>query len=70
MQRNFVSKPNQILTLITQIQKYFPKGRSKKKRSLVFINFLLIHNDDTENIISDIKYQLERCNIKLGVQYI
>ena len=26
-------------------------------------------NEDIENIIPKIKYQIERCNIKLGVQY-
>ena len=52
------------------MQKYFSKGRSKREGGLVFMNFLLICNEDRENIIPNVKYQMKRCNIKLGVQYI
>ena len=62
---NFISKQNQILTSITKIWKYFPKGRPKREGGLVLTNFLLTHNKSIENIISNIKYQIERCNIKL-----
>ena len=54
--RNFNSKLNQIPTLITQIWKYFLKGRSKREGGLVFVNFLLAYDEDIENIIPGIKY--------------
>ena len=53
---NFISKPNQILISITQIQKYFSKCRPKRKEGSVFANFFLIYNEDIEKIILNIKY--------------
>ena len=52
---------------VTQMQKYFSKGRPKKGRGLVFTNVLITHDEEIEDIISDVKYSLERHKIRIGV---
>ena len=53
-----------------QMQKYYPKGRPKREGKLVFTNVLLVYDKEIEEIIKDVKYSLERCKIRIGVQCI
>ena len=57
-------------TSITQFQKFFPKGRPEKLGGIVFTNVLVVHNEDIEEIVEDLKIGLERCNGKIGKQRI
>ena len=50
------------------MQKYFSKGRLKKRGGLVFANILFVHNKEIEEITRDTKSSLEKCKIRLGVQ--
>ena len=52
------------------MQKYYPKGRPKREGRLVFTNVLLVYDEEIEEIIKDVKYSLERCKIRIGVQCI
>ena len=47
------------------MQKYIPKSKLKKQTGLLFTNFLLICEDNIQDIIPDIKYQIEKYDIKL-----
>ena len=63
-----VSSVEGISESVTQIQKYFSKGRPKRGGGLVFTNILLVHNEEIKEIIRDIKHILERHKIRIGVQ--
>ena len=49
---------NKLPKSITQLQKYFPKGRLKQAGRIVFINFLMLHNEKVEDMIIDMKDSL------------
>ena len=57
-----------VLELVTQMQKYFSKSRLKRGDRLVFINVLIAHNEEIEEVIRDVKHSLERCKIRIEVQ--
>ena len=50
---------------VIQIQKYFPKGRPKRGGGLVFMNMLIVYDEEIEEIIRDMKYSLEMYKIKI-----
>ena len=52
---------------VVQMQKYFPKGRDKRGERLVFANMLLVHNEEIEEIIRNVKCSLERSKIRIRV---
>ena len=51
-----INKVEKVLLSITQIQTFFPKGRPKRVKGIVFTNFLLMYNEEIKDIIQDIKY--------------
>ena len=65
-----VNSPEQISRSITQIQKLFQKGRTKKLCGTVFTNVFISQNKDIENMLEDLKSSIERCDGKIGKQRI
>ena len=61
---------NKLPKSITQLQKYFPKGRLKWAGRTVFTNFLMLHNEKVEDMIIDLKDSLQSYNTKMGKQCI
>ena len=55
---------------ITQLQKYFPKGKPKKGGGTVYTNILILHSEDIEDMITDMKDGLEARNPRIGKQRI
>ena len=55
-----------VLSSITQMQKYFLKGRPKKVGSTVFTNVLIAYNKDIDNTLENLRGSLERYNRKIG----
>ena len=53
---------------MTQLQKYFPKDNPKCRGGTVFINFLILHNEEVDNMIIDMKDGIEAFNAKIGKQ--
>ena len=60
-----INSVESIPTSITQLQKFFPKGRLKKLGRTVFTNALVVYNEDIEGMIEDLKIGLERYNGKV-----
>ena len=53
---------------MTQLQKYFPKGKPKRGGGTVFTNFLLLHDEEIDDMIIDMKDGMEAFNPKIGKQ--
>ena len=53
---------------VTQLQKYFPRGKPKRGGGTVFTNFLLLHDEEIEDMIIDMKDGMEAFNTKIGKQ--
>ena len=51
-----------------QLQKYFLKGKPKRGGGTVFTNFLLLHDEEIEDMIIDMKDGMEAFNTKIGKQ--
>ena len=62
--------PGKMPRSITQLHKFFPKGRPKRGGGTVFTNLLLLHDEKIEDIIIDMKDAMEACNPKIGKQRI
>ena len=62
--------PGKMQRSITQLHKFFPKGRPKRGGRTVFTNLLLLHDEKIEDIIIDMKDAMEACNPKIGKQRI
>jgi len=62
--------PGKMPRSITQLHKYFPKGRPKRGGGTVFTNFLLLHDEEIDDIIMDMKDAMEAHNPKIGKQRI
>ena len=63
-----VAHPSILPSSITQMLKFFHRGKSKKDRSKTFTNFRIVHTEDINNIIDDPKCELEIENITPGLQ--
>jgi len=57
--RYFLSLSSQLLESIIQLQKFFYRGKPKKEGGIVFTNFFLTYNKDINDILLDLKYELE-----------
>ena len=55
---------------ITQLQKYFSRARPKRGSRKVFTNLLLLHEEKIEDIILDMKDNMEVFNPKIGKERI
>ena len=53
---------------MTQLQKYFPKGKPKRGGGTVFTNFLILHDKEVNDIVIDMKDGIETFNAKIGKQ--
>ena len=53
---------------VTQLQKYFPKGKPKHRGGTVFTNFLILHDEEVDDVIIDMKDGMEAFNVKIGKQ--
>ena len=53
---------------VTQLQKYFPKGKPKHGGGIVFTNFLILHDEEVDNMIIDMKDGMKAFNAKIGKQ--
>ena len=62
--------PGKMPRSITQLHKFFPKGRPKRGGGTVFTNLLLLHDEGIEDIILDMKDAMEAYNPKIGKQRI
>ena len=65
-----IDHPRKMPRSITQLQKFFPKGRPKRGGGTVFTNILLLHNENIEDIILDMKDGMTSYNPKIGKQRI
>ena len=59
---------NKLPKSIIQLQKYFLKGRLKLVGGIVFMNFLMLHNEKVEDVNIDTKDSLQSYNTKMGKQ--
>ena len=64
----FIETPARLPTSITQLQKYFFRGRPQKLGGTVFTNVLIGHDEDIKDIMLDIKECMEQYNLKIGQQ--
>ena len=53
---------------MTQLQKYFLKGKPKHGGSTVFTNFLILYDKEVDDMIIDMKDGMEAFNIKIDKQ--
>lgn len=53
---------------ITQLHKYFPKGKPKRSGGTIFTNCLILHNEDIDDIILDLKEGINSYNPRIGRQ--
>ena len=53
---------------ITQLHKYFPKGKPKRGGGTIFTNCLILHNEDIDDIILDLKEGINSYNPRIGRQ--
>jgi hypothetical protein len=53
---------------VTQLQKYFPKGKLKHGDGMVFTNFLILYDEEVDDMIIDMKDGMEAFNTKIGKQ--
>ena len=65
-----IDHPNKMPRSITQLQKYFPKSKPKKGGGTVCTNILILHSEDIEDMIMDMKDGLEARNPRIGKQRI
>jgi hypothetical protein len=65
-----IDHPRKMPRSITQLQKYFPKGKPKKGGGTVYTNILILHKEDIEDMITDMKDGLEAYNPRIGKQRI
>ena len=65
-----IDHPRKMPRSITQLQKYFPKGKPKKEGGTVYTNILILHKEDIEDMITDMKDGLEAYNPRIGKQRI
>ena len=61
-----IDHPRKMLRSITQLQKFFPKGKPKRGGGTVYANFLILCNEQIEDMIMDMKDGLETCNPRIG----
>ena len=61
-----IDQLGKILRSIKQLQKHFPKGKPKWESRTVFTNLLLLHDEEIDDMILDIKDSMQECNPKLG----
>ena len=48
------------------MQKFFPKGKPKRGGGTVYANCLILHNEQIEDMIMDMKDGLETQNPRIG----
>ena len=65
-----IDHPRKMPRSITQLQKFFPKGRPKRGGGTVFTNILVLHNELIEDMIMDMKDGLAAYNPRIGKQRI
>ena len=65
-QNLYIDQIGKILRSITQLQKYFPRGKPKRGSGTVFTNLLLLHNEKIEDMVIDIKDNMQTFNPKIG----
>ena len=63
-----VAHPSILSSSTTQMSKLFHRGKSKKDGSKTFTNFRIFNTEGINNIIGDLKYELEIENITLALQ--
>ena len=61
-----IDHPRKMPRLITQLQKFFPKGKPKRGGGTVYANCLILHNEQIEDMIMDMKDGLETQNPRIG----
>ena len=61
-----IDHPRKMPRLITQLQKFFPKGQPKRGGDTVFTNILILHNEEIEDMIMDVKDGLSARNPRIG----
>ena len=54
--------------LITQLHKYFPKGKLKRSSGAIFTNCLILRAEEIEDIVIDMKDGMSSCNAKISKQ--
>ena len=63
-----INKIAQIPRSIAQLHKYFLKGKPKSSVGTIFTNCLILHNEDIDDIILDLKEGMSSNNPKIGKQ--
>ena len=75
IQENFVVLEEDSLTNATQLphsltktQQYFYKGKPKPNGSKIYTNMRILHTVDVQDIIGDLRYELEVEGVTVGLQ--
>ena len=55
-----IDKADRVPELVTQMKKYFPKGRPKRGSSIGINNAPLAHDKDIDEIKKDVNHSLEK----------
>ena len=61
-----IDQQGKIPRSITQLQKHFLKGKPKRGGRTALTNLLLLHEEDIEDMMLDVKDSMQECNPKLG----
>ena len=63
-----IDEMSKIPRSIIQLHKYFPKGKPKQGGGTIFTNCLILHNEEIDDIILDLKDGTNSCNPRTGKQ--
>ena len=64
----FKDRMSKIPRSITQLHKYFPKGKPKRGGGTIFTNCLILYNEEIDDIILDLKDGTNSYNPRIGKQ--
>ena len=59
-----------MLRSIAHVQKFFLKSQPKRGGATVFTNMLILHNENIEDMMLDMKDSVIACDPKIGMQRI
>ena len=65
---NCIDQIAKIPRSITQLHKYFPRGKPKKGGGTICTNCLILHDEEIDDIILDLKEGMNSSNPKIGKQ--
>ena len=61
---------SKLLRSITQLHKYFPKDKPKRGSSTIFTNYLILHIEEIDDMMLDMKDEMNSRNAKISKQIV